>query len=65
MSMHRALFWVAGAAAILALATLWGPMSRDRGTAGEAGGPTAASGSDTTALVLATTSTHGDLAECG
>ena len=65
MSMHRALFWLAGAAGLLALVVLLGHSAKDRSAANQAGMAGKVAGSDTTALILVTTSTNGDLAECG
>ena len=63
MPNSRSLFWLSGVVAVMAAIAVVGLFTRDMSPLPE---PEAALAvSDTTALVLVTTSTGGELSECG
>ena len=59
----RSLFWLSGVVAVMAAIAAIGLFTRNAGPLPEPEAAIAAS--DTTALVLVTTSTGGELSECG
>jgi hypothetical protein len=65
MTLHRKLFVISGLAIVMAAIALVGLLSRGTGLLPGAQTPAFASMSDTTALVLVTSSVEGELSPCG
>jgi hypothetical protein len=65
MTLHRKLFVMSGLAIVMAAIALVGFLTRGAGLITSAQTPAFASLSDTTALILVTSSVEGELSPCG